>query len=285
MRSPGERARARPPEGWTRPIRVARRWEAGLPQRSSGSHRHEPPRNSPPGARRALRRPAEGELPARPRDRGRHDDVPWLRTITFRSPDLVGFEWKPGQDVMLTIPGAQPPARRRYTIRRADPIEGTLDIEVVLHGDGPFARWAAAASAGDRIDGIGPRGAITLRDDTAHHLLVGDESAIAATFAMLEALPLGASATRCSAPRPSRRRSRRCRTPTSCGLRSTRCSTHCASCRCPKAPRHTSMASAPSCARPPTCSSSVGFHRDAITTKAYWRRDQPNAAHGEPAKD
>ena len=28
-----------------------------------------------------------------------------------------------------------------------------------------------------------------------------------------------------------------------------------------------------------------GISRDVIATKAYWRRDQPNAAHGEPEKD
>jgi NADPH-dependent ferric siderophore reductase len=26
-----------------------------------------------------------------------------------------------------------------------------------------------------------------------------------------------------------------------------------------------------------------GFDRDAVASKAYWRRDQPNASHGEPS--
>jgi NADPH-dependent ferric siderophore reductase len=26
-----------------------------------------------------------------------------------------------------------------------------------------------------------------------------------------------------------------------------------------------------------------GIDRDAVTSKAYWRRDQPNASHGEPS--
>jgi NADPH-dependent ferric siderophore reductase len=26
-----------------------------------------------------------------------------------------------------------------------------------------------------------------------------------------------------------------------------------------------------------------GLERDAIASKAYWRRDQPNASHGEPS--
>ena len=28
-----------------------------------------------------------------------------------------------------------------------------------------------------------------------------------------------------------------------------------------------------------------GIDADAIASKPYWRRDQPNAAHGEPSKD
>jgi hypothetical protein len=26
-----------------------------------------------------------------------------------------------------------------------------------------------------------------------------------------------------------------------------------------------------------------GLDRDAVASKAYWRRDQPNASHGEPS--
>jgi NADPH-dependent ferric siderophore reductase len=29
----------------------------------------------------------------------------------------------------------------------------------------------------------------------------------------------------------------------------------------------------------------AGIQRDLIASKAYWRRDQPNAAHGEPLQD
>ena len=214
-----------------------------------------------------------------------HDDVPWLRTITFRSSDLVGFEWKPGQDVMLTIPEVQPPARRRYTIRRADPIEGTLDIEVVLHGDGPFARWASNASAGERIDGIGPRGAITLRDDTAHHLLVGDESAIAATFAMLEALPLGASGhavlgTEAEPPRVA--------AVPDADVVWTSVDAVLDALRVVPLPEGIAAyvnGERSLVRKAADVLAERGLPREAIATKAYWRRDQPNAAHGEPSKD
>ncbi|MCU1360695.1 MAG: Siderophore-interacting protein, partial [Ilumatobacteraceae bacterium] len=120
---------------------------------------------------------------------------PHMRTITFASPDLIDFAWLPGQDVMLEVPGSEGGARRRYTIRRADPVSGTLDIEIVLHGGGPFATWAAAATIGDHVNGIGPRGVVTLREGVSHHLFVADESAIAFAFAMIEALPISTAAT------------------------------------------------------------------------------------------
>ena len=89
------------------------------------------------------------------------DRRPGLRSITFGSPDLVDFTWIAGQDVMLEVPDAHA-VRRRYTIRRSDPVSGTLEIEVVLHGAGPFALWASNVTVGDRIQGIGPRGVIAL---------------------------------------------------------------------------------------------------------------------------
>ena len=94
---------------------------------------------------------------------GFSDPRPDMRTITFESPDLFDFEWQPGQDLMLEIPAGGGSTRRRYTIRRSDPVAGTLDIEFVLHGTGPFANWAATAVVGDHIAGIGPRGVVTIR--------------------------------------------------------------------------------------------------------------------------
>jgi len=211
-----------------------------------------------------------------------------LRTITFRSPDLVDFEWEAGQDVMFDVPGADRPVRRRYTIRRADPAAGTLDVDIVLHGTGPFARWAADAAPGDRIDGIGPRGKVTLRDGAGHHLFVGDETAIPVTLAMVEALPAGAGATALLAidgdpgdlPTPAARAAADIRWTTPGGL----------------------TEAVETVALPPGTVAYVNGERllvrdvserllarglapDALLAKAYWRRDQSNADHGEPGGD
>lgn len=121
---------------------------------------------------------------------------PSVRQITLTAPELDGFTCAPGQDVMLLVAAQDGrPVRRRYTIRSLDRANLRLTLHVVLHGDGPGERWVRAASPGDRIEGIGPRGKITTSPSADWHLFIGDESAMAAIFAMTESLPGDADAT------------------------------------------------------------------------------------------
>ena len=76
--------------------------------------------------------------------------------------------------------------KRRYTIRHARPDAGELDLDVLLHGDGPGSRWGATAADGDEIAFQGPRGKLVLTD-ADWHLLCGDESALPAIAAIAEA--------------------------------------------------------------------------------------------------
>ncbi|WP_329291463.1 siderophore-interacting protein [Streptomyces pseudovenezuelae] len=87
---------------------------------------------------------------------------------------------------------------RSYTLRglRRDPDE--IDIDFVLHEPaGPASAWAARARAGDRVQLLGPavadNRAIRFRPpaDTDLVLMWGDESALPAVSAILEALPAG----------------------------------------------------------------------------------------------
>jgi len=121
--------------------------------------------------------------------------TPAMRRLRLRADGLADFSYLPGQDLMLAIPGERETTfRRRYTIRRLDRRTGLLDIDVVLHGDGPGARWAASAVPGDHVEAIGPRGKITVAKEVDWHLMVGDESALPGFFAMLEALSSPAAA-------------------------------------------------------------------------------------------
>jgi NADPH-dependent ferric siderophore reductase len=77
---------------------------------------------------------------------------------------------------------------RSYTARRQDPARGQVEIDFLLHGDGPAAAWAAEAGPGARLavaggGELGHRPAATL-------LLVGDETALPAITRILrEAAP------------------------------------------------------------------------------------------------
>jgi NADPH-dependent ferric siderophore reductase len=112
-----------------------------------------------------------------------------MRRITVRSEAMVGAALRPAQDVELLLREATGRrVKRRYTIRTARPEAGDLDLDVLLHGDGPGSRWGATARAGDEIEFQGPRGKLELRT-APWHLLVGDESALPAIAAIAEALP------------------------------------------------------------------------------------------------
>ncbi|MFD5482290.1 siderophore-interacting protein [Streptomyces hawaiiensis] len=97
---------------------------------------------------------------------------------------------------------------RSYTLRglRRDPDE--IDIDFALHGiepgasvqAGPASRWAARAAAGDRVLLLGPavadNRAIRFRPPENTDLVVvwGDETAVPAASAIVEALPAGTRA-------------------------------------------------------------------------------------------
>lgn len=90
-------------------------------------------------------------------------------------------------------PGARSPARD-YTPRRYDAARGRLDIDFVLHGDGPAARWAAGVALGHELAIGGPRGSMVVFGDFNYYLLVGDETALPAIGRRLEELPPGSCA-------------------------------------------------------------------------------------------
>lgn len=99
------------------------------------------------------------------------------------------------REVLETHPAEQAPARRRYTVRAWDPVDRLLTLDFVVHGDtGAAGPWASRATPGDVLVFNGPAG--DHRPDAAAdwHLMVGDESALPAIAASLEALAPGARA-------------------------------------------------------------------------------------------
>ncbi len=96
-------------------------------------------------------------------------------------------------DSFKNLPPAQQPAVRTFTVRRVDNECREIAIDFVLHGDhGAAGPWAVAASVGQPAYLMGPSGAYCPRPEADWHLLAGDEAALPAIGAALEALPANA---------------------------------------------------------------------------------------------
>lgn len=96
-------------------------------------------------------------------------------------------------DSFAGLPAAKQPVVRTMTVRRADPLRRELTIDVGVHGtQGVAGPWAAAAQVGQPVYLTGPGGAYAPDPAADWHLLAGDESALPAIAAALEALPANA---------------------------------------------------------------------------------------------
>ena len=138
------------------------------------------------------------------------DITPRMRRITLGGEQLAGFASLGSDDHIkllfaqnaaeqaalesptFSVKGEGPqPAMRDYTPRRIDLSSGELDIDFVLHGDGPASTWAEQAKPGQHLHIAGPRGSMIVPDIFDSYLLVGDETAIPAIARRLEELPAG----------------------------------------------------------------------------------------------
>jgi NADPH-dependent ferric siderophore reductase len=96
---------------------------------------------------------------------------------------------------LRSLPRGQRPFRRRNTDRRWKPGARRLTLEFVTHEDaGAAAPWAARAKPGDTLVFTGPAGAYRPDPAADWHLMVGDESALPAIAASLEAVAHGVPA-------------------------------------------------------------------------------------------
>ncbi|AKK10930.1 siderophore-interacting protein [Corynebacterium uterequi] len=110
-------------------------------------------------------------------------------------PENASYSWPfTLAEVRDNYPREEWPIRRTYTLRRADPTTGDVEVDFVIHGEeGVAGPWARTAKPGDLIAFAGPGGAWA-PGDYPHFVLVGDETASPAIAAALERLPVGATA-------------------------------------------------------------------------------------------
>jgi NADPH-dependent ferric siderophore reductase len=91
------------------------------------------------------------------------------------------------------FPPEKRPTVRTYTVRRVDAERREIAIDFVVHGEhGVAGPWAASAQPGQRLFLMGPGGAYAPDPAADWHLFAGDEAALPAISAALEALPADA---------------------------------------------------------------------------------------------
>ena len=83
------------------------------------------------------------------------------------------------------------PEMRDYTPRYWDVDKGWIDLDFVLHGDGPASSWAAQVMVGQKLVIGGPRGSLVVPAAYDWYLLAGDETALPALGRRIEELPAG----------------------------------------------------------------------------------------------
>lgn len=98
-------------------------------------------------------------------------------------------------DSFQSLPPDRQPVIRTLTVRSTDREKREIAIDFVVHGEhGVAGPWARKAQAGQPVYLMGPSGAYAPDPSADWHLLAGDESALPAIAASLEALPADAVA-------------------------------------------------------------------------------------------
>lgn len=119
----------------------------------------------------------------------------YVKLLFAPAPDVTYPEPFDLERIREELPREQWPVTRTYTVRAWDPAARELTLDFVVHGDeGLAGPWASVVTPGSTIRFMGPGGAYRPDTGADWHLLAGDESALPAIAAALEALPEGTRA-------------------------------------------------------------------------------------------
>jgi NADPH-dependent ferric siderophore reductase len=125
-----------------------------------------------------------------------HQVTPRMTRVRLVSDALAGLSAIPGQTLKIYVPDLLSGrlVSRDYTVRDYDASERWLDIDFVLHGEGPAAAWARRARPGEVLEFIGPSGRYRPDPAADWSLFAGDETALPAIQAYVAMLPADACA-------------------------------------------------------------------------------------------
>lgn len=103
--------------------------------------------------------------------------------------DVAGLRRPLTLDSFADLSAEKQPVVRTMTVRHADRAARDMAIDVVVHGEhGAAGPWAVAAQPGQPVYLMGPGGAYSPDPAADWHLMAGDETALPAISAALEAL-------------------------------------------------------------------------------------------------
>ena len=121
--------------------------------------------------------------------------TPRMVRVTFAGEELADFGWNgPAAHIKLIFEGepgadAARATTRTYTPRAFDAGARELDVDFVIHGEGPASSWAQQASVGQMLTIAGPGRSYAVDPTADWYLLAGDDTAIPAIGTILESLP------------------------------------------------------------------------------------------------
>lgn len=137
--------------------------------------------------------------------------TPNLVRVTFTGEELTGFATRgpaehirvwfpfPGEEKPIMpawgpngpelAPGQRRPISRVYTPRRWDPAARELDVDFVLHREGPGMDWVRGARPGSTVVVSGPAGAYQVDPEAGWYVIAGDHAALPAIATIAEVLP------------------------------------------------------------------------------------------------
>lgn len=143
----------------------------------------------------------------------RHMVTPHMVELTFQSEDFAAmpdlgpdafiyvFVPRPGEDApdvdydfswerWRARPVEERQVGRYYTVRRFRPALGEIDMQMVLHGEGPLTSWANGAGPGDAVALWGPRAGFRARSAAGKWVfLAADDAGVPAAAGILESMP------------------------------------------------------------------------------------------------
>lgn len=107
--------------------------------------------------------------------------APRFRWLELEGSSLRGESCEAGDKVQVFLPGA---GMRTYTPLSFDARKGTVAFLVYLHGSGPGSEWGRRVAVGDKVQFMGPRHSLKMKERPGPVVLFGDETSFGVAWSL-----------------------------------------------------------------------------------------------------